>query len=72
VLDGGGQLLAQLQGSGGGTTRYTLPDGQGSVRALVTSSGLVIDTYRYDGQRLPDRSGEWLAGAQRGDYGESE
>jgi RHS repeat-associated protein len=41
---GNGALLAEIRA---GTTSYTLPDGQGSVRALSSGSGNITDTYRY-------------------------
>ena len=45
----GSELLAQVRGSGsGGVASYTLPDGQGSVRALANAAGAITDTYRYD------------------------
>lgn len=40
-----GEVLSQTQA---GTTSYTLPDGQGSLRALTNSSGAITDTFRYD------------------------
>lgn len=41
----GSDVLAQAHN---GATQYLLPDGQGSVRGLADSSGLVTDRYRYD------------------------
>jgi YD repeat-containing protein len=42
---GGNQLISQTRGS---TTNYFLQDGQGSTRALTSSSGTVTDTYSYN------------------------
>jgi len=42
----GSELLAQVRGSGSsGVASYTLPDGQGSVRALTNAAGAITDTY---------------------------
>jgi RHS repeat-associated protein len=41
---GGNQLISQTRGS---TTSYFLQDGQGSTRALTSSTGTVTDTYAY-------------------------
>ncbi len=40
-----GAVLAQTQA---GATSYSLPDGQGSLRALTNASGAITDSYRYD------------------------
>jgi RHS repeat-associated protein len=40
-----GKVLAETQS---GVTSYTLPDAQGSIRALTNASGAITDSYRYD------------------------
>ena len=42
---GDGQVLAEARS---GTSSYSLYDGQGSVRALTNSSGVITDQYTYD------------------------
>ena len=40
--------LAPVAQRSGGAVSYSAVDGQGSVRALLTSAGVVSDTYEYD------------------------
>ncbi len=41
----GDDIIAERTGS---TSRYLMYDGQGSTRQLVSSTGVVLDTYSYD------------------------